>query len=168
MTSTILPRSKLTSNLAGWQGGEGPPLLLIHGVGLRAEAWSPMLPILTRHFAVTAVDLPGHGESAILQGGLESSLDEFTGRIAQQLPDPSQKVLVMGHSLGALIALDLAIKHVDYGVKAEDYDKVGASLLRTLSKGLGDEFTPDVEAAWTDAYGVLSGVMKSAAYPAAA
>ena len=116
MTSTILPRSELTSSLSGWQGGEGgegPPLLLIHGVGLRAEAWSPMLPILNRHFAVTAVDLPGHGESAKLQDGDQNSLNEFTDRIAELLPSPSQKVLVMGHSLGALIALDLAIKHAD-------------------------------------------------------
>ena len=111
MTSTTLPRSELASNLAGWQGGEGPPLLLIHGVGLRAEAWSPMLPILTRHFAVTAVDLPGHGESSKLQDNSENTLADFTGRLAELLPDPSQKVLVMGHSLGALIALDLAVNH---------------------------------------------------------
>ncbi len=41
------------------------------------------------------------------------------------------------------VAQKLAIGHVAYGVKAEDYDKVGASLLRTLEKGLGDGFTPD-------------------------
>ncbi|MEL6587197.1 MAG: globin family protein [Pseudomonadota bacterium] len=63
------------------------------------------------------------------------------------------------------VAKDLAVRHIDYGVKAEDYDKVGASLLRTLEKGLGDAFTPDVEEAWTTAYGTLSTVMKDAAYP---
>lgn len=63
------------------------------------------------------------------------------------------------------VAQDLAVKHVDYGVKAADYDKVGASLLRTLEKGLGDAFTPDVKEAWTTAYGTLSTVMKDAAYP---
>ena len=62
------------------------------------------------------------------------------------------------------VAQDLAVRHVDYGVKAPDYDKVGASLLRTLEKGLGDDFTPEVHAAWADAYGLLSGVMKEAAY----
>lgn len=66
------------------------------------------------------------------------------------------------------VAQDLAVRHVDYGVKAEDYGKVGASLLRTLGKGLGDEFTPEVEAAWTAAYGTLAAVMIEAAYPAAA
>ncbi len=62
------------------------------------------------------------------------------------------------------VAQDLAVRHVDYGVKASDYDKVGASLLRTLEKGLGDAFTPDVKDAWTTAYGTLSTVMKDAAY----
>ncbi len=62
------------------------------------------------------------------------------------------------------VAEQLAVKHVDYGVKAGDYDKVGASLLRTLEKGLGDAFTPEVKEAWTTAYGTLSTVMKDAAY----
>jgi len=64
------------------------------------------------------------------------------------------------------VAQKLAIGHVDYGVKAEDYDKVGASLLRTLEKGLGEAYTPEVADAWVTAYTTLSGVMKDAAYPA--
>ena len=66
------------------------------------------------------------------------------------------------------VAQDLAIRHVDYGVKAEDYGKVGASLLRTLEKGLGDDWTPETAGAWTTAYGTLSSVMVGAAYPEAA
>ncbi|MCA0044461.1 globin family protein [Celeribacter litoreus] len=62
------------------------------------------------------------------------------------------------------VAQQLAIKHVDYGVKAEDYDKVGASLLRTLDQGLGQDFTPEVREAWVTAYGTLSSVMVAAAY----
>lgn len=64
------------------------------------------------------------------------------------------------------VAQEMAVRHVGYGVKAEDYDKVGASLLRTLEKGLGDGFTPETKAAWTTAYGTLAGVMIDAAYPA--
>lgn len=63
------------------------------------------------------------------------------------------------------VAEALAVKHVGYGVQAEDYDKVGASLLRTLEKGLGDGFTPEVADAWATAYGTLAGAMKAAAYP---
>ncbi|MEL6523244.1 MAG: globin family protein [Pseudomonadota bacterium] len=60
------------------------------------------------------------------------------------------------------VAQDMAVRHVNYGVKPEDYDKVGASLLRTLEKGLGDGFTPEVKEAWTAAYTTLAGVMKEA------
>lgn len=63
------------------------------------------------------------------------------------------------------VAQDLAIRHVTYGVKAEHYDKVGASLLRTLEKGLGDGFTPEVKEAWTTAYTTIAEVMCHAAYP---
>jgi hemoglobin-like flavoprotein len=58
----------------------------------------------------------------------------------------------------------LAIRHVSYGAKAEHYPVVGAALLWTLEKGLGDAWTPEVAAAWTAAYGTLSGYMISEAY----
>src|ERR1700760_4322402 len=58
----------------------------------------------------------------------------------------------------------LAKRHVAYGAKAEHYPVVGAALLWTLEKGLGEAWTPDVAAAWTHAYGVLSGYMISEAY----
>ncbi|MDE0284723.1 MAG: globin family protein [Gammaproteobacteria bacterium] len=59
---------------------------------------------------------------------------------------------------------DLGRRHVDYGVKPEHYDTVGAALLWTLGQGLGDGFTSEVEAAWAEAYTTLAGVMKEAAY----
>jgi hemoglobin-like flavoprotein len=58
----------------------------------------------------------------------------------------------------------LAKRHVSYGAKAEHYPVVGAALLWTLEKGLGDGWTPDVASAWTAAYGTLSGYMISEAY----
>ncbi|MEO0680652.1 MAG: globin family protein [Pseudomonadota bacterium] len=66
------------------------------------------------------------------------------------------------------VAAALAGRHVDYGVKADHYAPVGAALLWTLGQGLGEAFTPEVEAAWTDAYGTLSAAMIAAAYPAEA
>lgn len=54
---------------------------------------------------------------------------------------------------------DLGKRHVDYGVKESQYKTVGAALLKTLSQGLGKDFTPEVEKAWTEVYGVLSKVM---------
>ena len=58
----------------------------------------------------------------------------------------------------------LAKRHVGYGAKAEHYPVVGAALLWTLEKGLGDGWTPAVADAWTTAYGTLSGFMISEAY----
>ncbi len=58
----------------------------------------------------------------------------------------------------------LARRHVSYGAKAEHYPVVGAALLWTLEKGLGDGWTPEVAAAWATAYGMLSGFMISEAY----
>lgn len=49
--------------------------------------------------------------------------------------------------------------HVAYGVKAEDYDKVGDAFLWTLEKGLGDAFTPEVKEAWTVTYTTVAKVM---------
>ena len=66
------------------------------------------------------------------------------------------------------VAEHLAVKHLEYGVKPEDYHPVGAALLYTLKTGLGDAFDAETEAAWTTAYTTLSGVMIKAAYPAAA
>ena len=54
-------------------------------------------------------------------------------------------------------------RHVSYGVKAEHYDIVGATLLWTLEQGLGDNFTDEVKEAWTIAYGLIAGTMIDAA-----
>ncbi len=58
----------------------------------------------------------------------------------------------------------LAKKHVQYGVEPVHYTYVGNALLRTLDKGLGEQFTPELRDAWIEAYGALAGIMKEAAY----
>jgi hemoglobin-like flavoprotein len=58
----------------------------------------------------------------------------------------------------------LAKRHVDYGVKAADYEPVGAALLWTLERGLRAQWTPEVKAAWTEAYTVLADFMIAEAY----
>ena len=62
----------------------------------------------------------------------------------------------------------LAKRHTGYGAVAAHYPVVGAALLWTLEKGLGDAWTPEVAEAWTTAYGTLSGYMISEAYSQAA
>jgi hemoglobin-like flavoprotein len=58
---------------------------------------------------------------------------------------------------------DLGRRHVAYGVTEAHYDTVGSALLWTLGKGLGEQFTPAVEAAWIEAYTTLASAMKHAA-----
>ena len=58
----------------------------------------------------------------------------------------------------------LATRHVAYGAKAEHYPVVGATLLWTLEKGLGEAWTAELAAAWGAAYAALSGYMISVAY----
>ena len=58
----------------------------------------------------------------------------------------------------------LAKRHVSYGAQAAHYPVVGEALLWTLGKGLGPSWTPEVAAAWKQAYTTLSGFMISEAY----
>lgn len=58
---------------------------------------------------------------------------------------------------------NLGRRHAGYGVQDHHYDTVGAALLKTLRQGLGVAFTPEVEEAWTEVYGVLAGTMKEPA-----
>lgn len=62
----------------------------------------------------------------------------------------------------------LGKRHVDYGVIEEDYDTVGIALIWTLSKGLGEAFTDEVEDAWRTVLTLLSTIMKEAAAEVAA
>jgi hemoglobin-like flavoprotein len=60
------------------------------------------------------------------------------------------------------VVADLGRRHVAYGVTKRHYDSVGNALLWTLEQGLGPDWTPKTEAAWTTAYTLLSGVMRQA------
>lgn len=56
----------------------------------------------------------------------------------------------------------LALRHAGYGVKAEHYNAVGMALLWTLEKGLGKDWTKDVEDAWVACYTILADTMINA------
>jgi hemoglobin-like flavoprotein len=61
----------------------------------------------------------------------------------------------------------LGRRHAGYGVKSADYDTVGAALIATLEKGLGDDFTPEVRAAWLACYAAITAEMLGDAAAAA-
>ena len=74
--------------------------------------------------------------------------------VVYNLPEP-------GHILPAI--RDLAVRHVDYGVKLADYDALRDALLWTLQQALGEDFTPADREAWTVCYDELASEMKAAA-----
>jgi len=65
-------------------------------------------------------------------------------------------------------AEEMALRHVDYGVKIEHYDYVGVALIGALDSLLGKECTPDIMAAWAKIYRELSVKMIAAASSAEA
>lgn len=78
-----------------------------------------------------------------------------------------QMIGVAVNGLGDLDAIvpavqDLGARHKGYKVEEAHYDSVGAALIYTLDKGLGADFTPAAQEAWTETYGLLAGVMKDA------
>jgi pimeloyl-ACP methyl ester carboxylesterase len=93
-------------------GGSGPPLLLVHGLGGAASNWTELVPLLARRHRLLVPDLPGHGGSSALPA--VSGLEPYADRVALvadregMLPAP-----VVGHSLGGMIVLRLALRRPD-------------------------------------------------------
>jgi hemoglobin-like flavoprotein len=92
------------------------------------------------------------------------------------LHQQKQKLMAMlATAVGGLTDLEalvpkvkaLGARHVGYGARAADYNVVGEALLWTLERGLGEDFTPEVRAAWTKVYGVLAATMQAGAAEAA-
>lgn len=84
--------------------------------------------------------------------------------MAGQRRNLMQTLTVVVRGLDRLDALVPAVealgrRHAGYGVKAEDFETVGAALLDTLEEGLGDAFTAETRDAWAAAYGILASVM---------
>lgn len=94
------------------RSGTDPVFLLVHGLGGRWEHWSENVPELAEHGRVVAIDLPGFGRSGKPRSGY--SVDGFADVVAglvRQLGLPP--VVVVGHSLGGLVAVRVAHRHPD-------------------------------------------------------
>jgi pimeloyl-[acyl-carrier protein] methyl ester esterase len=86
--------------------GQGPPLVLLHGWALHSGLWGPLLPHLARRFRVHAVDLPGHGHSAVTD---PYTLDEIVGAVDRALASERSPLTVLGWSLGGVVAMEWAL-----------------------------------------------------------
>jgi pimeloyl-ACP methyl ester carboxylesterase len=87
--------------------GEGPAVLLIHGIGDSSESWRELIPNLARHHTVIAPDLLGHGDSD------KPRADYSIGAYANAMRDllsvlDIDRVTVVGHSLGGGVAMQFA------------------------------------------------------------
>lgn len=88
-------------------GGEGPPLILLHGFPQDWSAYAGIMPRLARKFRVVAVDLRGIGDSPPTATGYDTmtmALDVFQLAAALDLDQP----YVVGHDMGGLVAYALA------------------------------------------------------------
>jgi pimeloyl-ACP methyl ester carboxylesterase len=95
------------------EGGSGPPVCLLHGRGHAATMWFPQLAELAKRHRVIAIDLPGFGQSAAAPfvGGSEEAVSYFVEPVELLLARLGlSNVALIGHSLGGLVALELALR----------------------------------------------------------
>ncbi|MBW1599200.1 alpha/beta fold hydrolase [Streptomyces sp. JJ38] len=103
-----------TVSTAVLEGGDGPPLVLLHGQGEFAPVWINVVPDLVRTHRVIVPDLPGHGASEVQDGGrldagtVVTWLDELIDRTCGARPP-----VLAGHLLGGAIAARYAVHHSD-------------------------------------------------------
>lgn len=111
MISKTLPLSN--NRIAHYfEQGQGEPLVLIHGVGMQAEAWYPQIAFFSNSYKVISVDMPGHGQSSKLADDAElEDFVDWTIELIQQLDLGA--VNLAGHSMGSLIATGVSVKRPD-------------------------------------------------------
>ncbi|HET9214250.1 MAG TPA: alpha/beta fold hydrolase [Gaiellaceae bacterium] len=90
-----------------WVGGEGPPLLLVHGLGGAAVNFADLAPLLARRHRVLVPDLPGHGGSDRL-AALAGLGDLGAHAVAVAERERMLPAALVGYSMGGVVALRLA------------------------------------------------------------
>jgi pimeloyl-ACP methyl ester carboxylesterase len=131
---TGLPVTERRLELAGvstavLEGGDGPPVVLLHGAGEFAAGWVRVIPDLVQTHRVVVPDLPGHGASAVAGDPADA------GRVAAWLGEliertcPSPPALV-GHGLGGAIAARFAIDQGDRVARLVLVDSYGLGRFR--------------------------------------
>jgi len=116
--------------------GEGPVLLLLHGIAGSSRAWREVMPALADRYRLIAPDLLGHGESAKPQGDYSlgayaSGMRDFLGVLGVD------RATLVGQSFGGGVAMQLAYQHPE----------VCERLVLVDSGGLGREVNPILRAA---------------------
>jgi pimeloyl-ACP methyl ester carboxylesterase len=111
------------------EGGEGPPLVLLHGPGESAAKWLRVLPDLVATHRVIAPDLPAHGESELPDGPLGAErLLAWLGELIEATCDSPPAVV--GHVLGGAIAARFAIERGELLSRLVLVDSLGLGRFR--------------------------------------
>src|ERR671919_138771 len=91
-----------------FRGGDGPPLVLIHGYANTWRVWEPVLPALTERHDVLAPTLCGHFHGEPLADGVEATVGALTDGVERAMDAAGfETAHVCGNSLGGWIGLDL-------------------------------------------------------------
>ncbi len=125
---------------AATDGSAGTPLLLVHGIGARAEDWAPMIPAFAaRGFHVYVPDLLGYGRSA--HPDIRYSISEEEQMVADYLQTVQvPHADVIGWSMGGWIAAKLTLDHPRVVDRLVLYDSAGIRFAADYDATL---FTPD-------------------------
>ena len=90
--------------------GKGKPLILVHGAGGTSAYWFNQLSELSKKLAVVAIDLPGHGKSAPMER--KPTIELYAEHVATFVNRVKPgKVVLLGHSMGGLVAQQVALNH---------------------------------------------------------
>lgn len=107
MTGTVL---RLGCPIAYHLRGAGPPVLFVQGVGVHGDGWLPQVEPLSSRFACLTFDNRGMGRSQ--PGGTTISVDQMADDARAVLDAAGwESAHVVGHSLGGLVAVYLALAH---------------------------------------------------------
>lgn len=97
--------------------GAGTPVVFLHGLGSNRRRWDPIIEQLPVSWRCVAVDLPGHGESPAEGCDTASAL----GAVHELVVGLGiERPIVVGHSLGAVVALLYAVVHPARAIMAVD------------------------------------------------
>jgi pimeloyl-ACP methyl ester carboxylesterase len=109
----------MLSELVHTRRGSGEPLVLIHGIGHRRQAWDPVLDRLAQSYDVIAVDLAGFGESPAYPTGVPYDMDNACANLSANFAAWGvERPHVVGNSLGGAIALELGARGLVRSVTA--------------------------------------------------
>lgn len=129
-----IPTNGIELSVTTWHG-DGPPLLLVHGISSGGIVWSPLIDALATFTSPITFDLRGHGDSDKPAHGYlyQDYVNDLDGLLAQLgLAEP----LIMGHSLGGLITLWWATTQPD---------RAAALVIEDSPLRSGREFAPAFE-----------------------